>query len=113
MAEDNKTDSTANGNKIAEDNKTDSAANGNKTGVVTGPVEPVNVRLAAHFVMLTVDGMKDGKFNDGGIGVKTGDRWTWFTYTDIKKLMDACIVNKKQFNMQLAKERTRAGVTDL
>ena len=100
---------------MADENKSNGNQNGSNgnNGIVGNPVEPVNVRLAAHFVMMTADGMKDGKFNDGGIGVKTGDKWTWFTYTDVKKLIDACIVNKKQFNAQLEKERKKAGVVDL
>lgn len=97
---------------MVDENKSNGNQNENN-GKVSGPVEPVNVRLAAHFVMMTADGMKDGKFNDGGIGVKTGDKWTWFTYTDVKKLIDACVVNKKQFNAQLEKERKKAGVVDL
>ena len=73
-----------------------------------------SLRLPGSFVMLTVDGEKDGKVREGGIGIKVGDKWNWHSYTDFKKIIDMCNVCKVQFNNQLEIERSRStGVQDL
>ena len=82
-------------------------------GKVDGLGDTPSLRLPGHFVMLTVDGMKDGKKREGGVGIKTGDKWNWMSYTDVKKIIDMCKVCKIQFNSQLELERNRAGVADL
>lgn len=83
------------------------------TGKVDESDDVPSIRLPGHFVMLTVDGAKDGKKREGGIGIKTGDKWNWMTYTDVKKIIDMCKVCKVQFNNQLELERSRVVVSDL
>lgn len=99
------------GNSAANGNENESKKNDDK---VSGLGDTPSLRLPGHFVMLTADGSKDGKFREGGIGIKTGDNWNWMTYTDVKKIIDMCKVCKTQFNAQLGIERSRAtGVQDL
>lgn len=95
-----------------DETKDDSTTNHNNGKV--GSLDDVpTLRLPGAFVMLTRDGIKDGKKREGGIGLKTGDSWTWLSYMDVKKIIDMCIVCKAQFNDQLALERSRSGVVDL
>jgi len=89
-------------------------SNSKQSGKVGPLQEPVSLRLPGHYVMMTVDGYdKKGALQQGAIGIKSGDNWSWMSYTDMKKIIDMCKVIKMQFNSQLQKERERAGVDDL